>query len=325
MANTHQLYQKFNENIVITPTKKESLRKSRNALRAVVKKEFENKNRKQPKFYGQGSYMMKTLLKQLGDEDYDLDDGIYLQGYDNTPEDEWPAVTTVHSWIYKAVEDQTDGTPKDKNTCIRVKYKAGYHIDLPIYILNGDDAYLAHKAKGWTLSDPKAFNIWFKNAIKKHGEQFRSVVRYVKAWRDYQNDQGNKIKLPGIAISILCYNDFYACNDRDDRSILQTITNIKNTLDTLFVCYKPVVPENEDLLNSLSDNQKNDILNSLDDLIEALSLAMDSNCEKDASEAIRDVMGNRFPLGEESANEESVDQYNSYNSPALINNDKRSS
>ena len=44
-----------------------------------------------------------------------------------------------------AVEDRTKLSPIDKDTCIRVCYSAGYHIDLPIYIVKDDVAYLATK------------------------------------------------------------------------------------------------------------------------------------------------------------------------------------
>ena len=77
-----------------------------------------------------------------------MDDGVYLQGYDDVDQDDWPTPSTVHKWVKDAVEDRTKLSPIDKDTCIRVCYSAGYHIDLPIYIVKDDVAYLATKKEG---------------------------------------------------------------------------------------------------------------------------------------------------------------------------------
>ena len=50
---------------------------------------------------------MKTVVNPLGDKEYDLDDGIYIQGYDDLEMDEWVTPATVHAWIKDAVKDRT--------------------------------------------------------------------------------------------------------------------------------------------------------------------------------------------------------------------------
>ena len=159
---------------------------------------------------------MKTLVNPPSGGDYDLDDGVYLHGYEKMKMEDWPSPATVHSWVRDAVKDRTKSDPIDKDTCIRVSYSAGYHIDLPVYIIKDDTAYLAHKSKGWVESDPKAFRSWFIDKVTSdtYGEQLRSVVTYLKAWKDYRG-----ISFKGIEITILTTLNFDQYTDRDDKCL----------------------------------------------------------------------------------------------------------
>lgn len=121
---------------------------SRNALRTDIKNWFSNKSKLQPKFCWQGSFAMKTVINTIGDNEYDLDDGVYIQGYDDVELEDWPVASTVHKWVKDAVSERTKKDPADKKTCIRVTYADGYHIDLPIYIVKDDTAFLAHLSGG---------------------------------------------------------------------------------------------------------------------------------------------------------------------------------
>ncbi len=67
-------------------------------------------------------------------------------------------------------------------------------------------------------------------------------------------------------------------------------------MDVSFTCYRPTVPKNEDLLVNYS---KDTVLKELSDLINNAQNALDSDCEKEASEFWRKVFGDRFPLGKE--------------------------
>ena len=133
-------FKKFEENISVPSSKEDKLRTGRNSIRTKIKKEFKDKERLKPKFHMQGSFAMRTMIKE-DESKYDIDDGVYIQGYEDKEQGEWPVPSTVHKWIYNAVENQTSIAPISKNTCIRVDYKDDYHIDLPIYILKEDKAY----------------------------------------------------------------------------------------------------------------------------------------------------------------------------------------
>ncbi len=69
--------------------------------------------------------------------------------------------------------------------------------------MQDDVAYLAHKTKGWIVSDPKAFKDWFIKKVQDNDEQLRRVVKYMKAWKEYK-----EVPLKGIGITILAANNF---------------------------------------------------------------------------------------------------------------------
>ena len=316
MADLNKLFVEFNDKITLSPSKKEKLKTGRDALRKKIKDEFSDKDTNKLKFCGQGSYMMKTTINPI-DGEYDLDDGVYIQGYSNTEMDEWPSTSTVHSWIKNAVDGHTSTPPIDKNTCVRVIYVNDYHIDLPSYIIKDDVAYLSHKNDGWVISDPKAFTEWFVGKVTDKGEQLRSLVKYLKAWKEYKD-----IDLKGIAVTILVGENYYSYDNRDDLSLLGTLTNIIETLEEDFKCVKPVAP-NEDIFDGYSETKKNSILSGLKNLRDNLKKAIDKEDEKEASDIMRKYFGDRFPQGK-SSSKENKSQYVRAESPAVIKNDGRS-
>ena len=193
----------------------------------------------------------------------------------------------------------------------------GYHIDLPVYIVQ-NGAYLAHKSKGWFISDPKAFTDWFVGKIKNeytYGEQLRRVVKYLKAWSDYTSNP-----LKGIEITILTVNAFQKYEGRDDKCLKETVKQIVSDIEYNFHCYKPVEPY-EDLFDDASENRKSNIISGLKDLVKNLEKAIDEEDEKNASTILRNyVFGARFPLGKATTK----DNYAISTAPGVLKSDGRS-
>ena len=80
MANNHEQFKAFHDEIKATSTRRKTLKKNRDTLRTKIKKYFKDNHSDyiQPTFYWQGSYAMRTLLNPIKDENglgaYDLDD-----------------------------------------------------------------------------------------------------------------------------------------------------------------------------------------------------------------------------------------------------------
>lgn len=287
MANSHVFFIKFNCSIELKNTRKESLRISCNAVRDKIRKYFKEKqNGFSPKFHGQGSFMMNTIILPL-DGEFDIDDGIYFK-VNRKPQ---PTPDTFHRWIYEAVDGHTKESPIDKMTCVSVVYAGEYHIDLPIYyILDSSCPKLAHKRDGWVDSDPREFIDWFQSKTDDKG-QLRRIIRYLKAWRDFKS--GN---LPsGLILSILATNNFHP-DSRDDIALLNTLLNIQHSLIVSFSCYRPTTPQNEDLLQKYSLSDKQYFYNQLNRLIKSAKYALDEKTEpKDACKIWKQHFGDRFP------------------------------
>ncbi|TCI95089.1 cyclic GMP-AMP synthase DncV-like nucleotidyltransferase [Tenacibaculum sp. M341] len=306
MATLHKEYNTFYNTIKLTDNRKDGLLGSRKAIRKKVKDWFKEhkSDRLQPTFKGQGSFEMDTTVNPIVVKDengnelraYDLDDGIYFKEKEN--ENNRENIATWHNWVYEAVKNHTNTKdPIRKNTCVRVVFANGHHIDLPIYYKDGDTPELAHRSKDWIDSDPVAFTDWF---IKKSNKQMKRLVRYIKAWKDYRQQKNTHLKLPsGFALTILIVNN-YVSDDDDSTAFRETVRNIYNTLTSYngFKCLRPTVPVNDDVFAEYSDSRRENFLTTLYSLVNDCDRANDETNFKKASEYLRDYQfGDRFPKG----------------------------
>lgn len=297
MANLHHAFLELNESARLHASRKDSLRTSRDAIRDKIRRYFACRPLGlKPKFHGQGSFMMNTIIEPISRE-FDIDDGIYFISKDEPGY----STQTFHNWIVDALKGHTKEDPVDKNTCVRVIYKANYHVDLPVYyVQEGAKPKLAHKVKGWIESDPREFMIWFSDQCDERG-QLRRIVRYLKVWSDFR-----KGELPsGMIMSILAAEN-YISNPRDDIALYLTLAKIMETLRRRFTCTRPTTPIGEDLLNTFSQTKREYFLSSLRSLVEAASFATsDSASHKDACKQWQSCFGaDRFPFEDEEIVEE---------------------
>jgi hypothetical protein len=293
MADLNSEFKTFHDRIALSSGKKESLRKARNAIRDRIRKYFrDNLKLAVSKFRGQGSYAMGTTVNPL-DSEFDVDDGVYLQHLDENDDSKWPTPETVHRWLVQATDGHTNEKPIDKRTCVRVQYASQYHVDLPSYSKLNDDYMLAEKGeKGWHGSDPMALMLWFIEYVKACGEQLRRVVRYLKAWSDFQF--GRRGKMPsGLILTVLAAQNFRA-DERDDVSITYTAMAISNAVNPVFCVYNPVDSE-EELTACLTYEQKVRFQEAVSDLALAAIKATETDDSKEASKLWRRQFGDRFP------------------------------
>ena len=331
MANCHTQFTDFNSSISLTDDRKSKLKKSRSKLRDKVRDDFKenHSNEVKPKFHSQGSSEMKTSVNPIprtveeDDEEktiikYDTDDGIYFIGDIK----ERKTVQTYHNWIKNAVDGHTTIPPIDKNTCVRTLFVDGHHIDQPIYFINNaikeSHPELAHKAKGWIQSDPRKFKEWFNEKANKN-EQLRRLVKYLKAWCDYQNFDNDCNKMPtGFVMTIWSTNHFSA-DDRDDIALKNTLDNIYNKLIYKFECCRPTVPENENVLENYS--YKDFFMEKLKAFLDSAKQAINETNPKRSCLKLQKHFGDRFSCSTALDEEE---QAKSHSAPAIITNNAKS-
>lgn len=309
MAVLNKEFNKFDREIKLTASRKESLKKSRNKLREKIKDWFkENQpDEIQPKSHAQGSSEMGTTINPIViyDEEnnpireYDTDDGVYF--IKTNKEQTKRSIETLHNWVYEAVKDHTEKDPIKKTTCIRVEFSDGHHIDLPIYFKEDELIELAHKSQGWIESDPKEFYEWF-NKEKKFKPRLEAIVRCLKAWKNYRENRNANLKLPsGFELTILAA-DNYIDADNLDEAFRETVIAIDNELnkENGFKCIRPATPVGEDVFEDYSETRKTNFLDTLNALKRDCIKASDENNYKVASEILREnQFGTRFPLGQD--------------------------
>jgi hypothetical protein len=147
----------------------------------------------------------------------------------------------------------------EKPTCIRIVFATYAHIDIPLYAipdvefitlaeasmkrygydslteavnmaerdawtaLPADKVLLAHRECNWIPSDPRAIKEWFLGEVEAKGEQFRRVIRYLKAFRDWNWSSGGpaSILLMAAAAPIFDKRD-----RRDDLALLDVVASL---------------------------------------------------------------------------------------------------
>jgi len=320
MANCSHFFHHFNALIRLTDDKRQTLIFERDSLRQRMNTGFnmlsyEQKNGHILEFYSQGSFVMDTIIVPLND-DFDLDDGVYFRGALN--EYQRPNPQFFHDLVLKAITAPTDFKKiEDKDSCVRVSSKEGFHIDLPIYYAEKQDCPdLAHIKKGWILSNPIEFIDWFESQtnsgfqkaflyetrlyaakyekwqedIRKQDCQLRRIVRYMKAWADLK-----KGEMPcGIIMTILATEN-YSEDTNDDVSFKNTLINIRTKLQKNGIkCYRPTTPTNEDLFASTSDTKKQYFMSALNSLITSAEKAIAEPNEKEACTEWQKHLGGRF-------------------------------
>ncbi len=292
MANCHQLFRDFNGVISISTSKKNRLKDSKNKLREKIRKHFkENHPEYEPKFYIQGSYKMKTIIRTK-DDICDLDDGVYFFRTPNVTS------TTLQGWVYDAVNGHTNTAPEHRKKCIRNIFASDYEIDMPVYYkIDGQQYQLAIKNEGWRDDDPKAMVNWFE---ERKNTQLVDTVKYLKAWCD--NVRGYMPS--GLAMIILATNAKanIVMGERDDINLKDILKEMKKSLDREFTCIVPADP-GDDLFQNYTEDRQDKFMKALGDFITDAEAALREENQLAASKLWRKHLGDRFPLGEDKKEE----------------------
>lgn len=288
MSNCHNLFQEFNDELEILSSKKDKMITSRENLREEIRDYFAEEHPNYvPSFFIQGSYKLGTCIRTKYDH-CDMDDGIYFK---SNPDEVTGA--TLQDWVMNAVGGTTDAFPIHKNKCIRVNYKAGYNIDLPVMVFDEDvdlHPMLAVRDGDFQEDDPKEFIDYYK---KRKTPQKNRMVRFLKAWCDNVRES-----MPsGLSMTVMTLKH-YLYNDRDDVALKFLLVEMEAALKYSFTCYIPTTPY-DDLFKDFSEAQKQTLLDRLHTFIVDAKSAIDESNQLKASKLWRKHLGDRFPLGED--------------------------
>jgi hypothetical protein len=214
----------------------------------------------QPRFFTQGSWAYKTLNAPATcpPQQADLDDGCYLP-LSFVQEVQRPRVaagvffSVAENALKPLVAQNKWKLDTSKATCIRIVISSSAHIDIPLYAIPDDEfekllsrrlvldksisssqtdqwsalpsdkVLLAHREKDWMPSDPRQLKDWFLAEVAAKGEQFRRVVRYLKAFRDWQWDSSGPSSVLLMAAAAPLFKKY---DGRDDRAFQHVVNHL---------------------------------------------------------------------------------------------------
>jgi len=217
----------------------------------------------------------------------------------------------------------------NKDTCIRIVICGFAHIDIPLYAipdseftaltkasmekygfdsiaeaaifaerdawtaLPRDKVLLAHRKCNWMASDPRPVKEWFLQEVDEKGEQFRRVIRYLKAFRDWRWESGgpSSILLMAAAAPI-----FEKRERRDDLALLDVVARLPPRLRAGVV--NPV-ENSESLTDRLGKRGVEDAAQAFEALEVTLRGCVNASSPSQACVWMRNEFGDRFPADEE--------------------------
>lgn len=339
MAKVQKQFEQFAENIRLgTYDELQTLRDKRDIivdkLRSGLKKNFEDKGEKPPKFesFNQGSYAMNTGIKPV-EGDYDIDVGIrfFISKDKHKP-------LEVKQWVYDALEDHTSRVEIRRN-CVTVYYmkdgEVDYHVDLAVYAAGEDGTEPLHLAKGklnsseelkfWEESDPQGLIEKVNGTYAdKDAQQYRRSIRALKRWKQEQFNAGGNGAPVGIGLTLAAYYWFQVNKttnwqntiEYDDRAALQNLVRSMLNNFTLVVhdgefasrlVVKVPVKPSTNVFEKMTNTQMKTFKANLEALEQAL---IDAGSEPDTRAAcliLRKQFGEDFPVPpeEETAKQQS--------------------
>lgn len=271
------------DEVTLSPRTRETLRDNRNANRDRLKRGLESNGDPKPdEFVIQGSYAMKTMT-QHKKNDYDIDDGAAFaanklktrQGVSFTPQQAKEMVRDA------LIEGGGLGEkPTVKKNCVRVKYAAGHHVDIPVYRVTDDEKELAGET--WRSSNPTEITDWFRTTEKRtHAEsevepQLRRMVRLVKR---YSRGSLRGDSPSGLILTVVTAELHTGHDAREDRALREVLRKIRNRLLANSTVYNPANPA-EKLIKDEDATKVTALVDQIATSLDTLAVLDNANCRR---------------------------------------------
>ena len=295
MKNCHADVLAYHDDEVTLPQKERTeMRERRDSNRRRLKQGLGRDEEPKPVDYrSQGSYAMRTMVQQP-DKDYDVDDGVYFdidqlkgpRGGDRSAAD-------AKEMVRKAVHDDSFDRPPEKlKNCVRVYYKVGYHVDVPVYrrivdenTWGAEETRIELASADWKVSDPLAVTDWFLDANKDQspdnhsGGQLRRIVRLLKAFARSRPSWRDRIAT-GFMITKLVVEKYSANAAREDMALYDTMVAIRDRLRWNLEIEHPTVA-GEMLTKGPDDSRARFLQDKLDWAIGELAVLSQRDCSRE--------------------------------------------
>jgi hypothetical protein len=281
------------EKVTLPQAERTEMRERRDANRERLKKGLKDAKKPAPReFVSQGSYSMKTMT-QHREKDYDIDDGAYF-GKEVLIGERGAEMSALQArqMVRGALDDGSFNTPPEvRNNCVRVSYKAGFHVDVPVYRrvtskdIWGNETYHHELAStDWKRSDARDVTEWFEKENTNqspdidNGRQLRRIVREIKKYARSRDSWRGQI-LSGFGITKLVAECFRGNASREDKALYDTIKAIHDRLKWNLVVAHPVTP-NDTITNGTDDARARFLRDKFGEAIDTLAPLYTYGCTR---------------------------------------------
>ncbi len=274
----------FKDEVALSETEQGEMRFRRNANRKRLEKGLEKNEKPQSvEHVAQGSYAMHTMVKDKNN-DYDIDDGTVFNKEDLVgAQGAEMSALDARKMVQDALDDGSfEKPPEVRKNCVRVYYKAGYHVDVPTY-RRLDDGSLELASADWKGSSPTEVTEWYNNAVIEkspagnNGKQMRRITRLLKFYK--QSRDSWKPSMPsGFEVSVLVDECYIPDSEREDVSLYATMREIQTRL-----VYDLEIehPTRDEMLTDGADDANTRLLKEkLTEAVDNLHVLFDSDCTR---------------------------------------------
>lgn len=288
------VYAHHDEEVTLPQSHRNSMSARRNANRERLKKGLKDQGKPAPlEFKSQGSYAMKTMV-QHPDKKYDIDDGVYFDKAVLVGErGAEMSSLQVRQMVRDAVDDGGFNTPPEvRKNCVRIYYKAGYHVDMPVYrrvVINdsfGNETVCYELASAeWKRSDARDVTEWFdkennaQSPDQENGRQLRRITRQIKKFAKSRDTWSYQV-LSGFGITKLITECFRGNADREDAALYETMKAVRDRLNFSLIVAHPVTP-NETITSGDSDPKARYLRGRLTEAVDNLAPVFEPDCTRE--------------------------------------------
>jgi len=167
------------------------------------------------------------------------------------------------------------------------------------HLMPTEGVLMATKNRGWQDSDPRPVRDWVVEQVELKGEQLRRVMRYLKAWRDFQKWDRDDPKSILIMVAADAAFDM-AIEKRDDLALLKVLRRLPDILRGQVI--NPATrdkpqEEQEDLARRLDTKGiREDVIDRIEHFAKRLEYAIDTcGVPSKACEILIELLGDRIP------------------------------
>jgi hypothetical protein len=268
----------------------------------------------------QGSYKFGTQVRPVHvDDEFDIDLGVYYC-WSGAPEEGDFGPKELKKMVQDALkkfaaenDDVVEVAEPPKARCCRIRFKGGFHIDVPCYHLDEerDARSLATEKNSWEDSDPKAIYKWFTSQFDDYlRSRVRRLVRYMKAWAALKF-RGDQDRPASVLITVLVAQAVFTLDEglpgSEDEALDVVLRKVHETVSAAQDVRNPV-DSDENLASRMSIEQWDTFVDRLKQFSHVAAQAMEAEDELSACTMWSESFEYLFPLPDAQALHEDARQ-----------------